>query len=104
MGRSGGSNFDVNGDPVPSASVLVVVGGMPNGEAIELLSLSGAAPQYGISGYEVVLGDAPIASQGSLYIQLFDPQGQPLTDRIYFDTVGACEQNLILINFNAIAR
>lgn len=94
-----GQIFDANGQAVPPASVLVVVGGVLNGEAIELLSLSGTAPQYGLSGYEVVLGDVPIASQGSLYIQLFDPQGQPLTDRIYFDTYGACEQNLILINF-----
>jgi hypothetical protein len=99
-----GQIFDVNGEPVPPASVLVVVGGTLNGEAVELLSLSGAAPQYGLSGYEVVLGDVPIASQGSLYIQLFDPQGQPITNRINFDTFGACEQNLILINFNAIAR
>ncbi|MCX8062921.1 MAG: hypothetical protein N3D16_10105, partial [Anaerolineales bacterium] len=94
-----GQIFDANGAPVPPASVLVVVGGVLNGQAVELLSLSGTAPQYGLSGYEIVLGDVPIASQQSLYIQLFDPQGQPLTNRIYFDTYGACEQNLILIDF-----
>lgn len=94
-----GQIFDANGTPLPPASVLVIVGGKLNDEAIELLNLNGTAPQYGISGYEIVLGSAPIASQGSLYIQLFDLQGAPLTDRIYFDTFGACEQNLILINF-----
>jgi hypothetical protein len=99
-----GQILDAAGQPVPPATVLVVVGGVLNGETVELLSLNGAAPQYGLSGYEVVLGDVPIASQGSIYIQLFDPQGTPLTDRIYFDTFGACEQNLILINFNAVAR
>jgi hypothetical protein len=99
-----GQIFDANGEPLPPASVLIVVGGKLNGESIELLSLNGTAPQYGFSGYEIVLGDVPIASQASLYIQLFDPQGQPLTDRIYFDTYGACEQNLIMIDFNAIAR
>ncbi len=99
-----GQIFDAEGEPVPAGSVLVVVGGILNGESIEKLSLSGTAPLYGFSGFEVVLGDVPIATQASLYIQLFDPQGQPLTDRIYFDTFGACEQNLILINFNGIAR
>ncbi|MCS6908496.1 MAG: hypothetical protein RML93_11540 [Anaerolineales bacterium] len=94
-----GQIFAANGEPVPLGSVVVLVGGTLNGERIELLSLSGMAPQYGPSGYEVVLGDIPIASQGSLYIQLFDPQGRPLTDRIYFETFGACEQNLVLINF-----
>ncbi len=94
-----GQVFDADGQPIPPAAVLVIVGGVLNGEAVELLSLTGTAPQYGPAGYEVVLGDVPIASQGSLYIQLFDPQGTPLTDRIYFDTFGACEQNLILIDF-----
>lgn len=94
-----GQIFEANGEPVSPASVLVVVGGILNGKTVELLSLSGTAPQYGLSGYEVVLGDVPIASQQSLYIQLFDPQGQPLTNRIYFDTYGACDQNLILIDF-----
>jgi len=99
-----GQLFDAEGQPLPPALVLVEVGGVLNGEPIQLLSLSGTAPQYGPAGYEIVLGDIPIASQGSLYIQLFDRQGQPITDRIYFDTFGACEQNLILINFNAVAR
>lgn len=94
-----GQIFDAEGQPVPPASVLVVVRGILNGQVVELLSLSGTAPQYGPSGYEVVLGDLPIASQNSLTIQLFDTQGTPLTDPVPFETYGACEQNLLLINF-----
>ncbi|MFZ5809886.1 MAG: hypothetical protein ACOY16_11445 [Chloroflexota bacterium] len=99
-----GQVLDQNGSPVPSGSVLLVVQGFLGDQEIDLAGMAGTAPQYGPAGYEIVLGDVPFATQASLWIQLFDPQGQPLTDRIFFDTYGTCEQNLVLINFTAIKR
>lgn len=100
----GGQVLDENGTPVPVGSVLLLVNGFLGETYIDQAGLAGTAPQYGPAGYEIVLGDVPYGTQASLWIQLFDAQGNPLTDRIFFDTYGTCEQNLILMNFTALKK
>jgi hypothetical protein len=62
--------------------------------------VSGSNPSYGLSGFEFEkLADKPVASKNTLWIQLLDDAGQPLTDKIFFDTYDDCAKNLVIINF-----
>jgi hypothetical protein len=92
-----GQVFDANSNPV--SRMVVEIGGNLQGNRVLSLSLTGVAPVYGPGGYEVVLGNRAVDSTGELYVQLFDLQGNELTDRIFFDTFADCNRNLILINF-----
>jgi hypothetical protein len=98
-----GQVFDEKGTPVANGSVILIVSGWLGENYIEKTGIVGMAPQYGPAGYEIVLGDSPVATQGRLSIQLFDTQGKPLTNPVSFDTTDSCDQNLILINFSRIA-
>jgi hypothetical protein len=93
----GGTVLNVNGSPLTFQTVQL--GGTLNGQAISRLTLSGNAPAYGASGFEFVLGQQPLASTQTLWIQLFDNTGKPLTQKIYFDTSASCEENLVLVTF-----
>jgi hypothetical protein len=67
-----------------------------------MISLTGVALNYGRGGYEFTLADRPIASKGSLWLQLLDQSGIPLSEQVYFDTYDSCEQNLIIVDFKQI--
>jgi hypothetical protein len=79
--------------------VLVEASGTLQGEEIYRLALSGAAPDYGVGGYEIALSDSPIESNGEVWVQLLDQANLPLTDKIYLQTFDSCDSNLIRINF-----
>jgi cytoskeletal protein RodZ len=93
----GGEVFDKAGKPV--AFQTVQLGGTLNGKAVSDVKVSGNAAAYGVSGFEFVLGDLPIASTQTLWIQLFDNTGKALTEKIYFDTFTDCNQNLVMVKF-----
>lgn len=98
-----GQVLDINGAPFKQQ--LIEVGGTLGGTNVgtpTLLLSSGMAPTYGEAGYEFVLADQPVASNGSVWIQLVDQQLLPLSERYYIDTTDSCEQNLILINFRRV--
>jgi hypothetical protein len=92
-----GQVFDLEQQPVKN--LIVEVGGQLNGADLPVLSLTGLAPQYGPGGYEVTLTDRPAASRNSLWVQVFDLSGRPLSEMVYFDTFAGCGRNLILFNF-----
>lgn len=97
-----GQIFDEEGAPIDD--ILVTVKGTLGGEEINRFIFSGFVDEfveaYGEGGYEVKLGDSPIASQDSLYIQLFEQTNDlALSDKIYFDTYDSCDRNLIIIDF-----
>ena len=96
----GGQVVGLNGGPVLYLSIKL--GGSLNGEAVDLLTISGTAPQYGQAGYEFRLADQPVDSVQELYVQLLDQADLPLSEKYYFDTFSDCEKNLILINFKQI--
>ena len=54
----GGQVIGLNGGPVLYLSIKL--GGSLNGEAIDLITISGTAPQYGQAGFEFHLGDQPV--------------------------------------------
>lgn len=95
-----GRVFDIQGRP--AIGIRVLLRGYLGGKSVNLLSLTGTASLYGPSGYEFTLADAPIASRGTLYIQLLDQADLPLSPQVAFDTFAECEKNLILIDFKQV--
>jgi hypothetical protein len=95
----GGQALDKEGTPM--AGLFTKLGGDIDGQTLDppLLGMTGTATQYGAAGYELTIAGKPLASNRTLWIQLFDAEMHPLSERISFDTFADCERNLILINF-----
>jgi hypothetical protein len=96
-----GQVLNMSGAPV-STGIIIKLGGVLSGKFLDLTSLTGTARQYGEAGYEIVLANQPAASNGTLWVQLVDQAGLPLSNRIYFDTYDDCNKNLIFINFKQV--
>lgn len=95
-----GQVLDVNGQPLVGAPIAIKVEGTLADTAISQVALPGTAPHVGPSGFEVMLADHPIASSGTLYIQVVDLNNfLPLSEPVYFGTRDSCEENVVLINF-----
>jgi hypothetical protein len=94
-----GQALDKTGTPV--TALQVYLGGSLPGKSFTpaLKTLAGLAPAYGPSGFEFNLGVKPVASKDSLWIQLVDQSGAPLTDQINLTTTTDCKKNLILVKF-----
>ena len=84
------------------SGMTLMLNGTLGFESYNQTTISGAAPQYGQGGYEFYLGGELIPSLGSLLIQVMGDNGQPVSERIVFDTYSDCQRNLILINFRQI--
>jgi len=96
-----GQATSLNGEAV--RGLFVQLGGSMPGEAgMDNLVMTGLAPHYGPGGFEFTLADKPVASNGTLWIQLLDQQNLPLSDRIYFNTFDDCQKNLIIIFFTQV--
>lgn len=88
----------------PVTGLIVRLGGTLPGITFPqpMLTLTGVALNYGPGGYEFPLAEKPIASKRSLWLQLLDQSGLPLSEKAYFDTYESCDKNLILINFKQV--
>ncbi len=99
----GGQVLSLNGAPV--TGVVVKLGGQLAGQDVEKVTVSGIAAKYGPAGYEFDLTDIvkePTASSRSLWVQLLDQAGLPMSDQIYFDTYQECEKSTIIIYFKQV--
>jgi hypothetical protein len=99
----GGQVFNKEGFPMDD--MIVEVSGELAGESLVILSMTGETPQLGPGGYVIQLASKPISSEGTLWLQLYDLDGSPLANKYSFDTYDgelACENNLIIMNFNEI--
>lgn len=98
----GGQVVDMSDAPV--TGLIIRLGGGARDISIQAntYTLTGVALSYGRAGYEFKLADAPVASRGQLWVQIMNQAGVPLSEQVYFDTYGACEQNLILIDFKQV--
>jgi hypothetical protein len=96
-----GRAFNLSDAPI-TQGLFVQMGGTLNGTPVEMLTMTGVATQYGPGGYEFKLGDKPVASTQTLWVQLFDQANVTLSDKIYFDTFEDCNRNLILIHFDQV--
>lgn len=93
-----GQIFDQKGDII--TDVVVKAGGSLQGEPIiDSLSMPGAAKVYGPGGYEILLSWSTAASEGDVWVQLFDLDANPVTGKKFITTYDNCRKNLILINF-----
>ena len=86
-------------DDLPVMDIVVEVGGTLDGSPVLGLAVTGESNLYGPGGYEIKLGDEPIASDGTIWAQVFDLDGNPISSPTYFPTYADCEKNLILLNF-----
>jgi hypothetical protein len=93
----GGTVVDTNNSPV--IGTVVVLRGTLNGNTIEQQTVSGINKEYGPSGFEFVLGNAPVASNKTLYVQLVDQANIPLSDKVEITTSSECNKNLVIVRF-----
>jgi len=93
----GGTVVDSNNSDV--IGTVVVLRGFLNGSTVDLTTVTGINKEYGQSGYEFVLGNAPVASNKTLYVQLVDLNGIPLSDKVELTTSADCSKNLIIVRF-----
>jgi len=91
----GGAVVDANNSPV--IGMVVVLRGSLDNKLIEQQTVSGINKEYGPSGFEFVLGSAPIKTDKTLYIQLVDQSNIPLSDKIFISTSADCGKNLVLV-------
>jgi hypothetical protein len=96
----GGQALDMQDAPI--VGTTIEISGWLGSEWVDMLSLTGTALQYGTAGYEFTLSDHPIASQKTLWIQLLDQAGLPLSNKVLFTTYEDCQKNLILITFKQV--
>jgi hypothetical protein len=109
---SGCSNFGIGGrvfdlQSAPIVGLAVRVGGQLGGTNFgpqDSLTNSATA-LFGFGGYYIDLGNTPIASQGTLWIQVIDASSElPLSEQIFLTTFDTCEQNLLLVNFRQVSQ
>ena len=91
----GGAVLDANNSPV--IGMVVVLRGSLDNKALDEQTVSGINKEYGPSGFEFVLGSAPVATNKTLYIQLVDQSSVPLSDKIFVTTSSDCTKNLVLV-------
>ena len=90
-----GQVFGEHGEPLDG---MVVIVKDPETELpLEFIGYSGTSQSIGPAGYEIQL--TPITSQEKLSIQLFNKDGEILSDSFEFDIFPDCEKNLVIINF-----
>lgn len=93
----GGTVVDSNNGQL--IGTVVVLRGFLDGKTVDLTTVTGINKEYGQSGFEFVIGNAPIASSKTLYVQLVDQSGIPLSDKVEITTSTDCAKNLVLIRF-----
>lgn len=93
----GGTVVDKNNSHL--IGMVVVLRGFLDGKTMDLTTVTGINKEYGPSGYEFVIGSAPIASDKTMYVQLVDQSGVPLSDKITVSTFNDCSRNLVLLRF-----
>ncbi|MBM2843081.1 MAG: hypothetical protein HW404_918 [Anaerolineales bacterium] len=95
-----GQVFDKDRNPL--VGITVHVEGQLAGQLVNQDSVTGSNPRIGPAGYTINLSDHPIASNGTMWIQLKDTAGLNLSDQVYFSTSVDCDENLVFINWNEL--
>jgi hypothetical protein len=87
-----GQVVDKKGHHIVGLPVVLNGGGFQN-----VVTYSGDAPAYGRSGWEHFIDDQ--VKEGDFTIQLYDNQGQPISDQVQVRTRADCRTNLIVLIF-----
>ncbi|MGA9531608.1 MAG: hypothetical protein WBR18_02730 [Anaerolineales bacterium] len=96
----GGQAFKLDGEPM--IDIGVHLEGEIAGLRIELDTLTGSAPELGPAGYVFNVSDHPIASDETLWVQLNDTAGVPLSEPAYLTTSNSCDENMVLVNWKQV--
>lgn len=96
----GGQILTEDGEPITDIGIHLE--GTLGDQEYDLDTLSGSAPELGPAGYVFDLADRPIASEETLWIQLNDTAGVPLSDPVYLTTTTSCEENFVLVNWRQV--
>jgi hypothetical protein len=91
----------LDSDNTPLTGYGIQLGGTLDDVPKNMETISGSASDLlGTSGYLFDLADHPIASEGTLWMQMVDVDtGDPLSERIYLTTYDICSKNLLLVNW-----
>jgi hypothetical protein len=90
--------LDKNGAHHIYVQVLLI--GTFDGQTINNITVSGTAPQfYGASGFEFQLASTPKDSTKTLFLQLRDQGGMPLSENVYINTYSSCDKNMVFVTF-----
>jgi hypothetical protein len=89
-----GQVLDQEGGPVNGIPVVV-----RGDQFFSALEFSGNAPQYGPSGYQVVINDSPY--EADFTVKLVSETGLALSDDYVVRTSASCEENIVIANFVA---
>ena len=94
-----GQIFDKSSKPI--INLVVNVKGKLGQTEIDKIALTGIpeADVYGPGGYEIILAGKAENSQNTLMIQIFDINGNRLSNAMPFITYSDCKKNLIVMNF-----
>jgi len=95
-----GQVWDLQEAPVTDLSLHLY--GELGGYQIDMVIMTGSALAYGESGFEFTLENLVIDSVDSLFIQLVDTNGIPLSEPYPIQTYDDCQKNLILVNFHQV--
>jgi hypothetical protein len=97
-----GQIFDLNGNP--AKNLVIYVWGTYNSQPFDSITLTGysSALAYGPGGYEIALGSKAVDSVNQLTIQLYDLNGNAMSNPLQFSTFSDCSKNLIVINFTQV--
>lgn len=95
----GGEVWDLRESPLKGMTVRLT--GTYGGSTVDFTSQSGEFDLYGKSGYGFALENQQIRSN-SLFIQLFDPDGNPLSAKVQLSISGECDGNLLLVNYKQV--
>jgi hypothetical protein len=98
----GGQIFNLSTQPITGLEVRL--GGSLAGNAMNRTTLSGQERSIGPGGFQISLGDLPTDSRGALWLQIFDGNGIPQSEKVFFDTFSGCDRNFILVNFLEVFR
>lgn len=94
-----GQVFDANRKTINN--LVVNVKGSLGQATIDEIGLTGIpeANVYGSGGYEIKIAGKAVESENSLEIQVFDIQGNSMSNPMPFKTYSDCEKNLVIVNF-----
>jgi hypothetical protein len=94
-----GQTLDVKKNPV--LGLQIRLGGSVPGKSFNpaLTTLTGIVTTYGPSGFEFDLQIAPVTSKESLWLQLYDQSGMPLSEQVFLTTYADCKKNMIYVRF-----
>jgi hypothetical protein len=95
-----GTVYDSSHTPINN--LFVDIDGKFAGQPIHMEIVTGPIHTREGGEFEFRLADKPTLSLNSQWIQLFDANKVPLSDKIEFNTYEGCDRNLVQINFAEI--